>query len=158
MSCARRLLKAVIGFSNLLTRGMSGKLDERHQEFLSSIIDGGRQLKQIIDEMLQFAHLDQGYSEEDSTSDGRLKTLIDDIVADLQQRAIEKRVEISVDVDPLMPIVVGGHLLRTAINQLVLNAINFNRPNGTVRIVARSKGSETVIEVIQAKLPQPILK
>lgn len=144
----RTPLMAVIGFANLLARGLQGQLDSRHQEFLTSIVDGGRQLKLIVDEMLQFAHLEEGYLEEDVDSVGSLYVLINEIVLGLQQRAKDKRVVIKVDVDPTIVVQQGIQLLRTALNQILLNAINFNRPDGSVRIVARQQDDEISIEVV----------
>lgn len=144
----RTPLMAVIGFANLLTRGLQGQLDSRHQEFLTSIVDGGRQLKLIVDEMLQFAHLDAGHLEEDIDNVGSLYVLINEIVLGLQQRAKDKHVMIKVDVDPTIVVQQGIQLLRTALNQILLNAINFNRPDGSVRIIARYQDDDITIEII----------
>lgn len=144
----RTPLMAIIGFANLLLHGMSGKVADRHQEFIKSILDGGRQLKRVVDEMLEFANVNQGYLVEQGVAEFKVLDLINDVTADLQQRALEKCVSIDVNVvDPNLQIFTDTALLRTALNQLVLNGINFNAPNGRVSIAVTQEDYAIVIQI-----------
>jgi signal transduction histidine kinase len=132
----RTPLGAVIGYGELLKDSLSGKPvgDESH-EYLDALARGAFRLKNIIDELIQFAEINQGEVPAQSLTAFYLPNLIDDVILDLQQLANEKRVDLRNETQgQTIQVSVDHNLLRAAIYQLVLNAINFNKPDGYVSV------------------------
>ncbi len=83
-----------------------------------------------------------------------MRTLIDDVVAWLAPMAQERGVRLSVSGDPLT---VNGDAeqLREALNNVVANAILYNKPGGSVTISTRESGAIARIEVVDTGIGIP---
>ncbi len=57
----RTPLHTIIGFSDLLMRGMVGELDDEQQRQITMIYEAGRSLEALIDDVLELSRLDTGF-------------------------------------------------------------------------------------------------
>lgn len=83
-----------------------------------------------------------------------IRTLIDEVVAWLAPMAHERAVHLSVSGEPLT---VNGDAeqLREALNNVIANAILYNKPGGSVTISTRQSGSTATIEIVDTGIGIP---
>jgi signal transduction histidine kinase len=143
----RTPLNAVLGFSQLLQIDTAEALTPTQAQRVQYVIDSGRRLLQLIDDMLDVSSLDDGAL--------RLASIRVDVVPLLNASrrriepvAVERGVpiacewpkgELRVNADPRRLEQVFGNLLS--------NAVKYNRPGGAVRLVCAREGDEAVIRV-----------
>ncbi|MEN2990032.1 PAS domain S-box protein [Tistrella sp. BH-R2-4] len=132
----RTPLNAVIGFAELLLSGLHGPLDPRHCDHVSAILQAGRRLLTIVDDILDLTRLDDPSLLDSQEVD------IDQIVAEGLQRAAEAEgrgdVKITVTIAPETTLAGDPAATARIIANLASNAIKFSRPGGQVQIIAES--------------------
>lgn len=130
----RTPLNAVIGFAELLLSGMHGPMERRHCDHVSAILQAGRRLLTIVDDILDLTRLD------DPSLLDRQNVDIDQIVTEALRRAAaaEGRGDVTITVTIAPETTLAGDPAATAriIANLASNAIKFSRKNGEVRIAA----------------------
>ena len=143
----RTPLNAVIGFSEVLLERMFGELNERQEEYLRDILDSGRHLLELLNDILDLSKVEAGAMELDR-SEVDLARLIDDAVLMVRERAARGAVGLSavggVDVgvihaDPLR--------LKQVLLNLLTNAVKFTPPGGSVTVTAERSASAVVVSV-----------
>ena len=135
----RTPLTAICGYSEMLDNGMVQKDDEK--EFIARINAESKRLLQLIEDILELSKLDEGYP------GGRSKrlSLYDTAKESLQQFkpvAENKQVKLSLKGDKA-DVLGDPTLLSELINNLVDNAIKYNRQDGRVDLEIR-QGRDTV--------------
>ena len=156
----RTPLTAMMGYSQLLLdewQDNPGGIDPAHMNYLESIARGGTRLKGIIDEIVEFASLNRGDVQPSGIVTFRLPDLIDGVVSQLRSHADTKQVALRILADdPDLEMMANAALLKTALNQLVLNGINFNQPGGavTIEIAAEQKQVRLYIRDTGVGIPQ----
>ena len=83
-----------------------------------------------------------------------IRTLVDEVVAWLAPMAHERAIRLSVSGEPLT---VNGDAeqLREALNNVIANAILYNKPGGSVTISTRQSGSTATIEIVDTGIGIP---
>lgn len=145
----RTPLGQVMGYSELLLGTLSEKPESiETKRFIDAILRSSQRLKLIIDELLQFAHLNPGHTQPEGLTEFSLAALIDELVADLKQYQVEQQIDLRVALDDAeLHITSDAALLRTALYQLIHNAIKFNKPYGYVHIHADRKADQLYIDI-----------
>lgn len=126
----RAPLRAINGFSNLLSESNAERLDEKGRRYLYTIAEATRRMGQLIDDLLMFAKLNRQQIRSEPVS---LDLMFDDMLEEL--RIIEgfRKVEI---VRGELPAIHGDRLLiRQAFFNLLSNAFKFTRKRADARIV-----------------------
>jgi len=145
----RTPLNAVIGFSELLmseTSGSSG--DPSHYEFAESIAQSGRHLLTIINRILDLAKLDSGRIDLDESAVD-LVYAIAEALRPIEQQAKEAGLAIEANIEPDLPAVwADAHRLGQMIGHLLSNAVKFTPSGGEIRILARRRGANICIAVV----------
>lgn len=119
----RAPLRHIDGFSKLLTEKHSAHLDEEAQEFVQLIRDGTREMGQLVDDLLNLAHVGR---KELALQVTDLTAIVNEVVDALKgantDRAIEWRI-------PQLPYVdCDPGLLKQVFINLLSNAVKFTRP------------------------------
>ncbi len=144
----RTPLNAVIGFADIL-RGGENKLSEaKRAEYLGHIASSGRHLLRLINDVLDLSKVEAGKFDL-APEPVQLPKLVHDVVAVLQPEATNKRVQMSVQVDPaLNEVVLDPARLKQMLYNLLSNAIKFTGEGGQVRLRALPEGEQLLrIEV-----------
>lgn len=140
----RTPLSAIIGYTDLLDRGIAGEVSEAQARFLGRIRASSNHLLQIIEEILAFASTEAG-EEKVQTEPTRLDELIDGVVAVAEPLAQDAPFEFVVEVDaPDLVLVTDARKVRQVLLNLVSNACKFTR-EGEVRLEARADGDGSVL-------------
>jgi signal transduction histidine kinase/CheY-like chemotaxis protein len=143
----RTPLNAILGFSQLL--GM-GALDSNERESVAHILKGGRHLLDLINEVLDISRIESG-----RLSLSLEEVDIGDVVAEVLDLVgpLATRQAIALDGTGALhgsttALADRQRLMQVLLN-LVANAVKYNRPGGTVRlVVAQSSEGKRRIEVI----------
>lgn len=120
----RTPLHALLGLSELLK---ASPLNDEQQEWARLLHAGGRNLKQLVDDILDLAKVEAGQL---SLEPGDVD-LSKDVTATLtlfRQRASDKQLELIAEIDPVLRtrrVRIDGHRLRQVISNLLSNAVKF---------------------------------
>jgi signal transduction histidine kinase len=130
----RTPLHAIIGFSELLEKGLAGPLQPKQQEYVQHVLSSGRHLRHLVDDVLDLSKVEAGRLAlvREPVSLGRVAGEVHD-----QMRAVaqSRGVALQVTVAPDLPPVEGDPVrLKQILFNLVSNAIKFTPPNGHVHV------------------------
>jgi DNA-binding response OmpR family regulator/anti-sigma regulatory factor (Ser/Thr protein kinase) len=132
----RTPLNAIIGFSELLEDEVAGPLMSQQKEFVLNVLNSGRHLLNLINDVLDLAKIEAGKVDLhfEWTS---VPLLVDSVLAVVQTIAHRRGVELVCSVQPDLPeIHVDQMRLKQVLYNLLSNGIKFTRPGGTVRLRA----------------------
>ena len=134
----RTPLNSILGFSEVLEQA-SG-LDPKQKKWVGNIRNGGRDLKLLIDDILDLAKIESGKLEV-CPGPVVLRDLAERQCDALRPVAEKKGVELNVRVDGGLPVLhQDGGKLQQVLNNLLSNAIKFTGPGGEVRVRGRDLG------------------
>lgn len=129
----RTPLNAIMGFSQLLD-APDASLDDNQKECLQYIVDGGKHLLSLIDDILDLAKIESG-----STTIAVYPTdptpLLKFALEASERIARPRKVPITANLgDPLPAVLIDATRFRQVLLNLLSNAIKYNRADGEVRI------------------------
>jgi PAS domain S-box-containing protein len=132
----RTPLNGIIGFSQLLADGKAGPLQDRQKEFVGDILNSGRHLLQLVNDLLDIAKIEAGRMELQA-EDFALAAAIDEVCAVLSPLANEKRIAVTTTVAAGVDRVrLDRHKFKQILLNLLSNAVKFTDPGGRVHIDA----------------------
>ncbi|HKG91189.1 MAG TPA: HAMP domain-containing sensor histidine kinase [Gemmatimonadaceae bacterium] len=138
----RTPLTAIITHAEILRDGILGELDQRQLDSIGGIINGGRQLLEMVNEILTYA---RGAANQLTLtlSDFEVSQVIEQVTA-LNQSLIEKKkLTLSVDVaSNLPPLRADRDKVQHILGNLLGNAIDFTAGGGQLWVVARLVAGE----------------
>jgi signal transduction histidine kinase len=132
----RTPLTSIIGFSEMLAKGIAGPLNEEQTEYAVTILERGEELLRLITHVLEMSKMEMG------TMRLNLEAVW---LGDIVQRAFSAAsipaeratVHLLDELEQGIPrVVVDADKIQQVLVNLVSNAIKFNRPNGHVSIRA----------------------
>jgi signal transduction histidine kinase/ActR/RegA family two-component response regulator len=130
----RTPLAAISGFAQLLQRDMPS---EQHREWVQHILEGASHVLKLITALLDISSIEQGEVTL-SIEPIRVGPAIEDVLALLRPIAAEHSIQLDYVPAPTSdPVVLADVLrLKQVLLNLVSNAINYNRPAGSVVVSA----------------------
>ncbi|MDX2284231.1 MAG: PAS domain S-box protein [Bacteroidia bacterium] len=133
----RTPMNAVIGMTGLL---QETPLSEEQKEYVEAIRFSGDNLLTVINDILDFSKIEAGKLELEEQP-FMLGAMIEDVLELFLARAVEKGLELALDLDPELPAAVSGDPTRVSqiLVNLLNNAIKFtDRGEVVLRVAARS--------------------
>jgi signal transduction histidine kinase len=134
----RTPLNAIIGFSEVMNGELMGPLGSSvYKEYAGDIHESGRHLLAIINDILDLSRVEAGQTTlNESTIE--IQKLVAACLILVRGKADASGLTISVDVAPMMPVIVGDErLLKQTLLNLLSNAIKFTPKGGAIRIATR---------------------
>ncbi|GGK38780.1 hypothetical protein GCM10010124_34490 [Pilimelia terevasa] len=144
----RTPLNAIIGFSDMIKSDLNRSgpgTDNQHAAWVGHILTSGRHLLGLINNLLDLAKVEAGGLDL-HRSPVRLDDSIGQLVDSLHPLADRAGVTLHADLDPVRALVDPLRLRQIAEN-LLSNAIKFTPEGGEVRVAARVRGSDVLLEV-----------
>jgi signal transduction histidine kinase len=130
----RTPLNAIIGFSEMMSDGSCGALNDRGVEYADIIGTSGRHLLRIITDILDLtrADTDKLFLSEDKIDVGEVVLLGSQMV---QEMARQAQIDFASEIEEPLPPVIGdvARLTQILVN-LLSNAIKFTEPGGRVQL------------------------
>jgi two-component system sensor histidine kinase BarA len=133
----RTPLTSIIGYSEMLTAGIAGDLNQEQHDFIGTIQEKGSQLLELIKGLLDLTKLESGtlILRKGETNVG---ALLDDVVMTFLPHARRKAVDLSAEYSEALPTVWGEPArLRQVFSNLTENAIKFTPNEGRITLSAR---------------------
>ncbi len=128
----RTPLNAVIGYSQMMDKGVSGELSDKQKKYAHNIYVSGRHLLDMVNDLLDIAKIEAGRINLDLDKVS-VSSLIEELKDVFFPMAEEKDVSLTFEVGPdLTQVISDPARLKQIFINLISNAIKFNKPNGNV--------------------------
>lgn len=143
----RTPLNAIIGFSEILNEGMFGEINDKQAEYLTDILESGKHLLSLINDILDLSKIEAGRMEL-QPSEFDLPSLIDHSLLLVRERAQRRGIVLERTVDPrLGTIQADERKLKQVLLNLLSNALKFTPEGGRVDVRASICDGATEISV-----------
>ena len=137
-------ITSIRGYAELLENGMATD-EQMKKEFLSRIKKETENMTTLINDILMISRLETKEAEVELT-EVRLCPLVEEVCSSLEPLAKEYQVTISSNCKPLTIRANIGQL-KEIFNNLIINAIKYNKPKGKVFVTVTAEVKEIVIIV-----------
>ncbi|MBI5503438.1 MAG: PAS domain S-box protein [Deltaproteobacteria bacterium] len=140
----RTPLNGIIGFSEFLVDEKPGPLNPRQREYLNDVLNSGRHLLKLINDVLDLSKVEVGKMEL-FPERFRLVEAIQEVCAVVSPMAQKKSIAIRTEIaEQVETVVLDPHKLRQVLYNLLSNAVKFTDDGGRVEITA-SRGDEQAL-------------
>jgi GAF domain-containing protein len=141
----RTPLNAIIGFSEVLVERMFGEINDKQAEYLADILESGRHLLSLINDILDLSKIEAGRMELD-LADFDLPGAIDNTMTLVRERAHRRGVTLGRTVDEGVGKIRGDERkVKQVLLNLLSNALKFTPEGG--RIDVRADVRDRMIEI-----------
>jgi signal transduction histidine kinase len=150
----RTPLTSVIGYLDILHKGMAGELAPQQSELLAVIRRNAARLLDLVADLMLTAQIDAG----------RLQLVkqpvaLEEIVRETAESALpqarEKQIDLAVETSPGAPVSADPRKLAQVVANLVSNAVKFTPDQGQVRVRSFRDNGTAVIEVADTGMGIP---
>jgi signal transduction histidine kinase len=143
----RTPLNAVIGFSEVLQARMFGPLNAKQAEYAEDILQSGRHLLSLINDILDLAKIEAGRTElEPSTFD--LAATIENALVLTKERVVRRGLRLERRLDPHLGAVwADERKVKQVLVNLLTNAVKFTPEGGTITVVATRSPEAVTLSV-----------
>ena len=132
----RTPLNSIIGFSQLLEDGTGGALTERQHKYAVNILASGRQLLELIDNVLELTKVEAGHLSL-QLSLFEVEAVLRDLHTLVQRLAERKRIVLTMNAgEDLLPVTADRPKVKQILFNLLSNAIKFTPEGGAVSVRA----------------------
>jgi signal transduction histidine kinase/ActR/RegA family two-component response regulator len=151
----RTPLNAVIGFSEVLLQRMFGDLNDKQDEYLRDILDSGRHLLELLNDVLDLSKVEAGRMElEPSTFS--VRSALEYSLTLVRERAAAHAISLRLEVDDSVDTIETDELrFRQVLLNLASNAVKFSHDGGEVVIRAWHEDDELRVTVADTGIGVP---
>lgn len=144
----RSPMNAIIGFSQLLLRSPYDRLSPQQANMVQRVLNSGRHLLHLIDDVLDFSRLEAGRLEI-QPEEFNLIEFVTDTTAEIQSLIEQKNLNLQVQFNLQNPLVVNDkHRLRQVLINLLSNAIKFTNV-GNIQVEVSEPSTEHIAIAVQ---------
>ncbi|WP_200343654.1 sensor histidine kinase [Rhodovibrio sodomensis] len=144
----RTPLNAVIGFSEVMSNGLFGPIDDRYQTYARDINDSGTHLLELINDILDLSRVEAGRMQLQAEAMDVAKT-VESAMRILHDRADAHGIELVAEVPDGVPrLYADPTRVRQMLVNLLVNAVKFSDPGGRVTLRAAPETDGLAISVI----------
>lgn len=142
----RTPLNGVIGFAEFLADGKPGPLNEKQKEYVNDILNSGRHLLQLINDVLDLAKIEAGKMVL-TPERFLLSKAIDEVRVVMMLQAQRKQIDLNLLIEQdVRDVVLDLQRTKQILYNLLSNAVKFTDEGGKVTVHARLR-EETKIEI-----------
>ncbi|GGG23024.1 response regulator [Paenibacillus abyssi] len=143
----RTPLNSLLILSQILAENKEGNLQTKQLEYVHTIFSAGKDLLQLIDEILDLAKLETGKMQS-VVEPTDLRDVADHLFRNFELQAQKKEIKFDVRLDKSLPefIMTDGHRLRQVLRNLLSNALKFTQ-RGTVSLDILKGGASAGLRV-----------
>jgi GAF domain-containing protein len=143
----RTPLNAIIGFSEVLHERMFGEINDKQAEYLADILESGRHLLSLINDILDLSKIEAGRMELEP-SEFDLPNAIENTLILVRERAQRRAITLGHNVDErLGTIRADERKVKQVLLNLLSNALKFTPEGGRVEVAAGVHDGVTEISV-----------
>jgi PAS domain S-box-containing protein len=146
----RTPLNHVLGFTQLVVDQRAGDLNPKQKEYLSFVLESGRHLLELINDILDLAKVESGKLALEP-AELRLKDLLEGCLQMLGLKAGEKNIRMVSRIENAGRTLKADDLrLRQVLNNLLANAVKFTPRGGTITLASRDLSGKEVNALLTA--------
>jgi len=143
----RTPLNAVIGFSEVLSEGMFGELNAKQAEYVRDILESGRHLLSLINDILDLSKVEAGRMELE-LGEFDVRAIVDGALLLMRERAGRKRIALDRDIDDAIgTICADERKVKQVLLNLLSNALKFTPDGGRIGVRVASRDGRVEIAV-----------
>jgi len=143
----RTPLNAIIGFSEILAEKMFGDVNEKQTEYLQDILESGRHLLSLINDILDLSKIEAGRMELE-LSEFDLPQAIENALILVRERASRRGIRLGHTIDPRLGTIRGDERkVKQVLLNLLSNALKFTPEGGRIDVGARLRDQVAEISV-----------
>jgi signal transduction histidine kinase len=132
----RTPLNAIIGFSEVLSERMFGEMNDKQAEYVGDILQSGRHLLSLINDILDLSKIEAGRMELE-VSDFDLPSTIESTLTLVRERAVRRGIMLGCTVDErLGKIRADERKVKQVLLNLLSNALKFTQEAGKIDVRA----------------------
>jgi signal transduction histidine kinase len=133
----RTPLNAIIGFSEVLAEGMFGEINQKQTEYLQDILESGRHLLSLINDILDLSKIEAGRMELE-LSDFHLPSALENALILVRERASRREIRLGHTIDTQLGMISGDERkVKQVLLNLLSNALKFTPEGGRIDVGAR---------------------
>jgi signal transduction histidine kinase len=139
----RTPLNHIIGFTELVVDKNFGELNPRQEEFLNDVLQSGRHLLALINEILDLSKVEAGKMDL-ALSTVFLRPLVENSLIMLKEKALKHRLKLRTEI-PAQPesIQADERKLKQILYNLLSNAVKFTSEGGSILVRIRPENERT---------------
>jgi signal transduction histidine kinase len=142
----RTPLNAILGYTSLLLRGVSGPIDPSQRESLARVDANARHLLTLINEILDISRIEAGKMPV-RTSAIKLHELIDEIMSEVEPLIATSKLTVTADIPDGLPVIRSDRQkVKQILLNLLTNALKFT-PRGSVTVSCTHERSSREIAI-----------
>src|SRR5712692_1648584 len=143
----RTPLNAIIGFSELLDQETFGPLLPRQKEFVTNVVQSGRHLLNLVNEILDLSKIEAGHAQL-SREWISVTAMVEAVSGVGQSLALQQKIDLKIWVQPDLPQIYADPMrIKQVLYNLLSNAIKFTPAGGTVTLRASRSADGVTISV-----------
>jgi protein-histidine pros-kinase len=140
----RTPLNGIIGFAEFLADGKPGPVNGKQKEYLEDILNSGRHLLHLINDMLDLVKVQAGKLELRAETFS-VRDCVEEVCAGVRPIAQHKRIDVRIAIDPdLDTVTLDAQRFRQILYNLLSNALKFTDDGGLVEVRAETDGPEHI--------------
>jgi len=145
----RTPLNAIIGFSQVLQEQYFGKLNRKQAEYITDILESGKHLLSLINDILDLSKIEAGKLELE-LSKVKIKDLLEDSLIMIKEKALVHGIKLdfhtSGDLEDL-EITADTRRIKQVMFNLLSNAAKFTPDGGVIKVEGKKDDKEVIISV-----------
>ncbi|MBI5928697.1 MAG: PAS domain-containing protein [Chloroflexi bacterium] len=143
----RTPLGAILNFTEFLTMGMFGPLNERQKDALEKVLSSGRHLLALINDILDITKIEAGMMHLFVEDDVNLSQELTTVIATAEALIKDKPIQFITDIDDDLPIMMGDkRRIRQILLNLISNAAKFT-DKGSITLSVKKRDNELLFMV-----------
>lgn len=142
----RTPLNAIVGFSDLLSEGTSGELNDKQKRFVNHIKQGSAHLLQLINDILDLSKIEAGQLEF-RCEDFVVKEALPEVLSTIRPLAMAKNIQLEEKLGTDASIHADRVRFKQVLYNLLSNAVKFTPKGGRISIECRTEDKSICISV-----------
>jgi signal transduction histidine kinase len=143
----RTPLNAIIGFSEVLAERMFGEVNDKQAEYLADILESGRHLLSLINDILDLSKIEAGRMELEPTT-FHLPSAIENALTLVRERAQRHGITLGRTVDERLGMIdADERKVKQVLLNLLSNALKFTPEGGRIDVRAAARDDAVEISV-----------
>jgi len=143
----RTPLNAIIGFSEVLAERMFGDVNAKQAEYLQDILESGRHLLSLINDILDLSKIEAGHMELEP-ADFDLPGVIENALILVRERASRRGITLGSTIDERLGLIRGDERkVKQILLNLLSNALKFTPEGGRIDVGGRLDGEVAEVSV-----------
>ena len=143
----RTPLNAIIGFSEILAERMFGEINDKQAEYLADILESGRHLLSLINDILDLSKIEAGRMELELTT-FHLPSVIENALTLVRERAQRHGIALGGTVDERLGMIhADERKVKQVLLNLLSNALKFTPEGGRIDVRAAARDGAVEISV-----------